>query len=735
MPKRGINVKISKKDALTWFEFFASLPEEEELMPQQTEIALSVFYQIETAVNARRRALMADIPGLKSLAGRTDYVGDDSLFPQGCKSCLLGTGLSAVRKTNRCNAACPFCYDYGALDSQMPVGEGMWEIGGTKFYEEDLDLLLSIHRRPTGISYVYLEPFMEIEKYYGVIRKFHEAGIYQHMYTNGISATRENLKALADNGTNILIVSSDPNITDAFAEKLLGLPADSVRVISKNAGEKIAALQSTVTDAEDTGIVFTSGYDTLCRCAASAVKLDKLKKLSKLICEICCCTGAALALIFAVAGTVSVVSGWLSILLQLLGMALSFLLPPLLTASSLPAFGRSKVRPVPVNEPYLPENYTARPQKIEDEEEPEETPEEAPEDEDVKLAPEPPKKRFGRLKNLSAWEEDEDDEDDFDFPARRESRFSKTMRSRFAKTRPEAPAPQEEPEEAPGNAAPVNTAPRRAIPDDPDDIHLSTEDLLNSSFFRDEEEEPAPRTRRAPSLVNEYDEEEEYIAEAPGRPAPAYRDEGGYDDEDYDDDLFGDGLIGRLRNRGKRRKRGAEPDYDEFYDEPLDGDADYEETADYDEPERPGRRGKKSALPTAEITDAVKDLSARVTSFARHIGKKEDGFEDYDDEEDDLPPEGPHSFMTSSAPAARQRNEAPAATSARSAFAPPADMPAPPHYELGKTDEYDFLNAKFEPPQVRPGDFYNDAYFSRYDRSMLENDADAVFTGLKETKE
>ena len=197
-------MKISKKDALSWFEFFASLPEDEELMPQQTEIALSVFYQIETAVNHRRSAMMADIPGLKTLAGRTFYVGDGRLFPQGCKSCLLGTGLSAVRKTNRCNAACPFCYDYGALDNQMPVGEGMWEIGGTKFYEEDIDLLLSIHQKPTGISYVYLEPFMEIEKYYGVIRKFHEAGIYQHMYTNGISATRENLKALAEAGLDEL---------------------------------------------------------------------------------------------------------------------------------------------------------------------------------------------------------------------------------------------------------------------------------------------------------------------------------------------------------------------------------------------------------------------------------------------------------------------------------------------------------------------------------------------------
>lgn len=197
-------MKISKKDALTWFEFFASLPEDEDLMPGQMEIALSAFAQIERAVNARHQALLDRIPGLKTLAGRTYYVGDDALFPKGCKSCLLGTGLSAVRKTNKCNARCPFCYDYGALDSQMPVGEGMWEIGGTKFYEEDLDLLLSIHQKPTGISYVYLEPFMEIEKYYGVIRKFHAAGIHQHMYTNGINADAQNLQALSEAGLDEL---------------------------------------------------------------------------------------------------------------------------------------------------------------------------------------------------------------------------------------------------------------------------------------------------------------------------------------------------------------------------------------------------------------------------------------------------------------------------------------------------------------------------------------------------
>ena len=32
----------------------------------------------------------------------------------------------------------------------------MWEIGGTKFREDDMELLLSIQKKPTGIAYVYL---------------------------------------------------------------------------------------------------------------------------------------------------------------------------------------------------------------------------------------------------------------------------------------------------------------------------------------------------------------------------------------------------------------------------------------------------------------------------------------------------------------------------------------------------------------------------------------------------
>lgn len=193
-------MKISKKDALMWFEFFSALPEDEEIMTKQQEIIYATFAQIEEAVDNRIEKLMSEIQDLKTLQNRTFYVGNDKKFAKGCRSCLLGTGLTAIRKTNKCNIQCKFCYNYGELDDIAPVGEGLWEIGGTKFYEKDIDLLLSIQEKPTGISYVYLEPFMEIEKYYSMVEKFKAANIHQHLYTNGILATEETLKALSEAG-------------------------------------------------------------------------------------------------------------------------------------------------------------------------------------------------------------------------------------------------------------------------------------------------------------------------------------------------------------------------------------------------------------------------------------------------------------------------------------------------------------------------------------------------------
>ena len=45
---------------------------------------------------------------------------------------------------------------------------------------------------------------MEIEAYYGIIARFHAAGVHQHMYTNGILVNEGNLRALAQAGLDEL---------------------------------------------------------------------------------------------------------------------------------------------------------------------------------------------------------------------------------------------------------------------------------------------------------------------------------------------------------------------------------------------------------------------------------------------------------------------------------------------------------------------------------------------------
>ena len=105
-------MKISKIDALIWFDFFSQLTEDEEISTKHEEIIYATFAQIEAAIDHRNDTLMSKIKNLKTLENRTILVGNESKFSKGCRSCLLGTGLSAIRKTNKCNIECKFCYNY-----------------------------------------------------------------------------------------------------------------------------------------------------------------------------------------------------------------------------------------------------------------------------------------------------------------------------------------------------------------------------------------------------------------------------------------------------------------------------------------------------------------------------------------------------------------------------------------------------------------------------------------------
>ncbi len=76
----------------------------------------------------------------------------------------------------------------------------MWKIGENKLNEEDIELLIEVSGKPFEVAYAYLEPFIEIEKYYKIIVKFNKAGIHKYLYTNGILATEEELMKLGEIG-------------------------------------------------------------------------------------------------------------------------------------------------------------------------------------------------------------------------------------------------------------------------------------------------------------------------------------------------------------------------------------------------------------------------------------------------------------------------------------------------------------------------------------------------------
>ncbi|MGL4510090.1 radical SAM protein [Cetobacterium sp.] len=194
-------MKISKIDAIEWLKFLSDLPEDKEwILTKYEEIVLSIFSQIEKVVEGENNKLISQIKSFNILNGQTYFVGDKKKFPKGCMSCLMETGINPIRKSNKCNLKCKFCYHYGNLENQKPIPDDVWEIGGTKFYEEDIEHLLSVYKRPYGVAYVYLEPFIEIEKYYSIIKKMNFAGIYQHIYTNGTLVTENKLKLLGEMG-------------------------------------------------------------------------------------------------------------------------------------------------------------------------------------------------------------------------------------------------------------------------------------------------------------------------------------------------------------------------------------------------------------------------------------------------------------------------------------------------------------------------------------------------------
>jgi len=139
--------------------------------------------------------------------------------------------------------------------------------------------------------------------------------------------TRDGIKSLVNSGASLLLGTNDSNITDVYAELLLDIPHDSVRIISPAAAKKLEEARSAVADNESASVVFTSSFESLCRCASQALKLSSINAVSKAV----CIGGAAVSLILGCVlvftGAFKSTSAMSVIVIQGVWLALCFLSP------------------------------------------------------------------------------------------------------------------------------------------------------------------------------------------------------------------------------------------------------------------------------------------------------------------------------------------------------------------------------------------------------------------------
>ena len=161
----------------------------------------------------------------------------------------------------------------------------------------------------------------------------HFAAVFTVKYSCHTGAAKS-LRSLAANGANILISILDPNITEEFGEDILGLPRESLRIMKKDANEDFIKNKNTVTDSEDTGIVFSDSFEAFSRTIEGAVKLEKFRRISKTLCEAASLAGMLLGLLLTATGALSLMCGWPVIFLQVCMVLLSFAVTPLMAASA-----------------------------------------------------------------------------------------------------------------------------------------------------------------------------------------------------------------------------------------------------------------------------------------------------------------------------------------------------------------------------------------------------------------
>lgn len=187
------------------------------------------LYELEIALEkeviSQIRKRQSKIPGLKQDAlGYTAIWGDGQMTP-GCKDCCLKGRWTQIRTTTRCNLNCRFCYYFSPkhAHSKEFIPEDRYLIFNRLFSESDVKLLFEVQGQSclSGIAWLHFEPLMKLDKILPLMRFIREKGYHQWLYTNGLLATKKNLKRLGAAGLDeIRFNLAATNCSDAVIDNL-----------------------------------------------------------------------------------------------------------------------------------------------------------------------------------------------------------------------------------------------------------------------------------------------------------------------------------------------------------------------------------------------------------------------------------------------------------------------------------------------------------------------------------
>ncbi len=181
----------------------------------------------------------------------------------------------------------------------------------------------------------------------------------QYICRENLSAS---LNAVSKTGVNLLIRTTDPNLTADMIQNAAALPENSVRIVPKDGGELFDRLYENVSDRESAGIIGAAGFGSLCAGLGEAARLDRSGKTVSYVCTASAVVGVCAALLLCITGSIGKASGWSAVILQIIWNAVAFLLPQALyKLSALKNEGLRKVRTKKANRTVAEESVAAAP--------------------------------------------------------------------------------------------------------------------------------------------------------------------------------------------------------------------------------------------------------------------------------------------------------------------------------------------------------------------------------------